>query len=146
MALRLLSGTVLTIVLATGAVVPAVADVINGTNGSDVLTGTAGPDTIRGYKGADVLYGKGSADRLYGGADNRRDRLYGGRGPDHIFARGRDFVYAGRGNDTIRVSHLNPWTQGGRHTRVYCGPGEDTVIGPVNWFSKYGCEHVINVD
>jgi Ca2+-binding RTX toxin-like protein len=126
---------------------PAVAAVIDGTNGPDVLTGTASPDTIRGYKGTDTLYGKGGADRLYGGRDTRRDLLYGGGGRDHIYARGLDWVYAGGGNDTIRVTHLDPYAgQGGRHTRVYCGPGDDTVITSApNWFWTFSCEHVIKL-
>lgn len=114
---------------------PAVAGVINGTNGPDVLVGTANADTIHGYAGDDTLSGRGGADKLYGGGggdrmyagrDVRRDLLYGGPGPDRISARMFDRVYAGRGNDVIRYVGTRGYVN---RLRVDCGPGYDIVYG-----------------
>jgi Ca2+-binding RTX toxin-like protein len=46
---------------------PALAEVLNGTNGRDVLYGTAEADTIRGYKGGDTVYARAGNDAVYGG-------------------------------------------------------------------------------
>ena len=101
--------------LTVAAVPPAAADVIEGTDGRDRLSGTAQRDTIRGY---------------------------GGRGPARINALFNDKVWAGGGNDVIRVveSPAPPWL----NMMVDCGPGEDTVI----WlegeaFESEGCERVL---
>lgn len=122
---------------------PAMADVINGTEGPDELVGTAQADTIRGFGGNDILRGRRGGDRLYGGPgadqlypglDSKGDVLYGGAGPDRIRARDRDTVYAGRGNDTIRVSGVG--------ITVWCGPGEDRVINAEAFIKLRGCEIV----
>jgi len=147
--------------LTVAAVLPAAADVIEGTDGPDRLSGTAQRDTIRGYdgrdvlhgragddvlragRGHDVLYGGPGADRLFPGRDGwTDDRVYGGRGPDRISALFTDKVWAGGGNDVIRVveSPAPPWLI----MVVDCGPGQDTVI----WlegeaFESKGCERVL---
>lgn len=135
----------------------AVAEVVTGTNGPDVLYGTAEADTIRAYKGADTVYARAGddtvygglgADRIYGrtggdrifpGDDARKDVLLGGPGPDRITARGYDVVFAGDGDDTVRVIDIV-----GFSPKVTCGPGEDTVILPYGWYIGPfpDCEHV----
>jgi hypothetical protein len=57
---------------------PAVADVINGTDGTDNLRGTAGNDVIQGFGGDDALRGRGGNDALLGGAGE--DVMWPGRG------------------------------------------------------------------
>jgi Ca2+-binding RTX toxin-like protein len=128
---------------------PAMAEVIDGTSGPDVLIGTARADTIRGYAGNDVLRGRGGADhlfggpgadRLYAGKDSRPDVLYGRSGPDRLYVRGRDTVYAGRGNDVIVGQ---PYT-GFLVVTVSCGAGYDRVLGINPWLldlkEGHGCE------
>lgn len=107
---------------------PAAAAVINGTSGPDVLVGTARADTIHGF---------GGADRIYAGNDSRRDLLYGGPGNDLIFARFGDRVYAGRGNDVVRVRPA-AW----QHAYVDCGPGYDHLYGSTWLVGHRGCEKV----
>ena len=166
---RALRAAPIAALLAVGLVAPAQADVVNGTSGPDVLVGTAGADTIHGYAGKDTLSGKGGddflnggrgtdrvyggpgADRLYGGRDGyqkrprfERDLLDGGGGPDRIFPRFFDRVYAGPGNDTIKVVHTRPGSMD-PELPIRCGPGNDVVITPEGWppwfIEPQGCEH-----
>lgn len=77
--------------------------------------------------------------------------LRGGPGPDRIFARtgrglgpgedvrGRDRVFAGPGNDVVRVAENWGWYV----PYLDCGPGNDTVVVPFRMVSTYGCEHVV---
>lgn len=90
------------------------ADVIRGTGRGDVIFAGAGNDRVYGGGGSDVLFGGPGRDRLYGdsayGSGNDflvgglgQDRLYG-RGGDDLFSekdRTRDFVFGGRGTDTV---------------------------------------------
>ena len=106
--------------LTVAAVLPAAADVIEGTDGPDRLSGTAQRDTIRGYDGRDLRHGRAGDDILRSGRGH--DVLYGGPGTDLLFP-GKD-----------------GWTD----DRVYGGSGEDTVI----WlegeaFESKGCERVL---
>jgi hypothetical protein len=148
-----------TALLLAGLAGPAVAEVVNGTDGPDVLYGTAGADTIRGYKGADTvyaragndivhggpgadrIYGRVGADRIFPGDDARKDVLRGGPGPDRINARTVDVVFAGDGNDLVRVLEVKAWAA---YPEVHCGPGVDTLVLPYGVY--YGphpdCERV----
>lgn len=146
-----------TALLLAGLAGPALAEVVNGTNGPDVLYGTAEADTIRGYKGADTvyaragndtvygglgadrIYGRTGADRLYPGDDSKKDVLRGGPGPDRINARTPDVVYAGDGNDTVRVVETHGWD----FPIIDCGPGRDTVIAPYTGFGMSSCERMV---
>jgi hypothetical protein len=142
--------------LLAGLTAPATAAVIEGTDGPDVLVGTSKADTISGYEGDDVLRGKAGADRLYGGAgadrlypgnDAKVDVMRGGPGPDRINARvarqrGQDRVFAGKGDDTVRLIEVWGWYT----PRVDCGPGEDTLVVPYRFIPSEGCEHVVLSD
>jgi Ca2+-binding RTX toxin-like protein len=151
---------VIVLVLTGTAAGPATAAIINGTSGSDVLQGTAEADTIRGYAGADRILGRAGADKIYGGDgadrlfpgdDSRIDVLRGGPGPDRIFARtgqglgpdenviGRDYVYAGPGNDLVKVVESWGWYL----PFLDCGPGHDTVVVPHRMVVTKGCEHLV---
>ncbi|MGH3481218.1 MAG: calcium-binding protein [Nocardioidaceae bacterium] len=134
--------------LAVSLAAPAAAAVINGTSGPDVLVGTPSADTIRGFGGNDTLRGRGSADKLYAGYgadklypgdDSRKDVLRGSRGPDRINARTPDVVYAGAGNDTIRVLEIHGWD----FPTINCGPGRDTVIADYTGFGMSNCERMV---
>lgn len=136
--------------LVAGFATSATAAVINGTSGDDVLTGTAkgdtihglaGDDVLKGLRGEDTMYGGPGADQLYGGKDTDRqawpDLLYGGPGADRIVAHQSDKVYAGRGNDTVKVA--------GAFIVVRCGPGDDTVDvrKGAAFYKLIGCEHKV---
>lgn len=156
MTTRLIRAMPVAVLLTASLAAPAAAAVINGTNGPDVLVGTAKADTIRGYAGndtlrgstgADRLYGGSGADRLYPGKDSKTDVLRGGPGPDRINARigpkgvGRDYAYAGYGNDRVRIVNTYGWA----FPFVNCGPGEDTVVLPSGFdTTPAGCEHVVS--
>lgn len=79
------------------------------------------------------------------------DVLRGGRGPDRIFARtaqglgldeevkGQDRVYAGPGNDVVKV--LESW--GWYMPFLDCGAGNDTVVVPFRMVATHHCEHIV---
>ncbi len=156
---RLMCAWSIAALLTVSLAAPTAAATINGTNGPDVLNGTANADTIHGYAGSDRIYGHGGrdslyagrgadkvsggarADRIYTGKDLKRDLVYGGPGPDRIYARAFDWVYAGSGNDTIRIVQMTFNMQ----TQIRCGPGYDTLIMPYGWSigRPPGCERVI---
>ena len=138
--------------LLVGTGTPAVAEVIEGTNGSDVLYGTAARDLVHGYKGADVVYAQHGNDTVWAGPgadevpgragdDARQDVLYGGPGADRISARTVDVVFAGDGDDTVRVLEVEAWKA---YPEVHCGPGEGTLVLPygVDYGPHPDCEHV----
>lgn len=157
---RLTRALSITALVTVSLAAPAAAAVINGTSGPDVLVGTRSADTIHGYAGADKLHGKAGndwlyagrgadsvyagygADHIYGGRDGKRDVLYGGPGNDRIIAWLGDRVYAGRGNDVVRV--LVDQDVPAHYGSVYCGPGYDRLYGFTNsWLLfKDGCEEV----
>lgn len=104
-----------------------------GTSRADTIRGYAGNDVLRGRRGSDHLYGGPGADIIHTGRDtHRRDVVHGGRGPDRITIRVPDVVYAGAGNDTVRVRKWGHYGWGWAFPTIYCGPGRDTV------FSAYG--------
>jgi hypothetical protein len=64
----------------------------------------------------------------------------GGRGPDVIFARYHDRIFAGPGDDVVRVVELS-YTRG---TYINCGPGKDTVYFPYGWLlPTTSCERIV---
>ncbi|GAA2146097.1 hypothetical protein GCM10009844_21730 [Nocardioides koreensis] len=128
-----------TTLLAVSLAAPARAAVINGTSGPDVLVGTQSADSIHGFGGKDTLRGSGGADKLYPGDDSRKDVLRGGPGPDRISARTPDAVYAGAGNDTVRVLEIHGW----EFPTIHCGPGRDTVIATYKGFGMSHCERMV---
>lgn len=140
MTLRFIRALPVAALLVTAIAAPASGQTVVGTNGPDVLVGTAKADNLAGNAGADKLYGKAGADRLSAGKDSVRDLLYGGPGPDLIFARYHDWVYGGEGNDTIRILELS-YTLG---TYINCGPGYDTVYFPYGWtLPTTDCERIV---
>ncbi len=94
------------------------------TDGRRRLVGTRRSDELLGQHGSDTLLGQGSSDVLWGDSrakgqpSGQRDRIYGGRGRDLIYAsHGRNRIYGGAGNDAISA-HF------GRGL-IDCGPGRD---------------------
>jgi Ca2+-binding RTX toxin-like protein len=92
-------------------------DRMYGKGGADTMHGRGGVDTVHGEKGSDHIYGDaGADDSLWGGAvtatdtypDNSNDYVYGGRGSDTIHGGlaqgGVDRLYGERGNDFISAS------------------------------------------
>ncbi len=77
-------------------------DTLNGGAGNDTLWGWIGNDTLNGGAGNDILRGGHGNDTLNGGAGD--DVLRGGPGSDILTGGDGDdtFVYAGKGNDTIK--------------------------------------------
>lgn len=144
------------LLLGLGFAAPAAASTIDGTDGPDVLVGTSAADTVRGHAGDDVLKGLAGADVLHGGPgadllrpgrDSQADVLMGGRGPDRIWARigasghGTDQVYAGSGDDRVTVVNTYGWLS----PLVDCGPGNDTVVLPYGFGTRYPhCEHYVS--
>lgn len=144
------------LLLGVGLAAPAAASTIEGTDGDDVLVGTTAADTIRGHGGDDILRGRAGADVLRGGPgadllrpgrDSQADLLLGGRGPDRIWARigvagnGTDRVYAGEGDDRVVVVNAYGWLA----PLVDCGPGDDTVVLPYGFGTRYAhCEHHVS--
>lgn len=155
MATRMTRALPIALLLGVSLAAPATAATIDGTDGADVLVGTTGSDTIRGYAGddslrgragADVLHGGPGADELRPGKDSQVDVLRGGRGPDRIWARigasgkGADAVHAGRGDDRVVVVNTHGWLS----PVVDCGPGDDTVVLPYGFETRYPhCEHYV---
>lgn len=91
-------------VLASVAVEPASAKVLNGTAGADVLLGTPAADALHGRAGRDRLDGRAGADRIFGGRG--ADRLLGGRGKDRLSGGpGADHVRCGPGRDVVIADH-----------------------------------------
>jgi hypothetical protein len=155
MTVRLIRALPVAALLTAGLALPAAAAVINGTGGADVLVGTSRADTIHGYRGNDILRGKVGADHLYGGRgadrlypgdDAQTDVLRGGPGADTISARvgphgrGADRVYAGGGNDIVKLVEMFGWYT----AYVDCGPGKDTLMVEYrSMIPSTGCERVV---
>jgi Ca2+-binding RTX toxin-like protein len=85
----------------------AFAATIYGTSGNDQLDETMGDDDIHGWRGADTLDAS-----LYG---HDKDRLYGNRGPDKLYA-----------NDGDQSAGEFDYVNGGRGWDVCYGDPEDT--------------------
>lgn len=137
----------------------AMHDITFGTDGPDRLVGTdraddmrgeGGRDLVRALAGGDTVYGGGDEDRIHGGRGedfligwdwrnlNERipasDRIKGGPGDDLLRGgSGADFLGGGRGNDTLRGGRGDDVLRVGESSperdRIFCGPGNDTVIG-----------------
>ncbi len=142
-------------------------DRITGRAGDDALFGRGGRDGLSGGRGRDMIFGGAHSDDISGGLlgdyihGNQgndfivdwvatefgptmpvdHDRLFGGRGNDHLgFGNGRDLVRGGSGADelrTIRDAYVDD---------IDCGPGPDDVL---IYFSKRdpkdvvrGCEQI----
>jgi 3',5'-cyclic AMP phosphodiesterase CpdA len=71
---------------------------------SNIVAGGVKGETLLGTSGSDLLLGKGGGDRIKprGGGDC----VFGGRGPDRVYARGggADAIRCGRGRDVAFVS------------------------------------------
>jgi Ca2+-binding RTX toxin-like protein len=102
----------LAILAASLLALPAVAEVVRGTQQADRLAGTPkrdvlegrmGDDRLSGKSGRDILVGGGGADKLLGGP--AYDLLRGGGGDDVINARDGepDLIICGRGVDRAVV-------------------------------------------
>lgn len=124
-------------------------DVLRGGTGSDLLFGGAAGDKIHGGGGSDQSHGQYGADLIVDDRGIRVDLLYGGPGPDHIFANHYDQVYAGPGDDEI--SAIYPGAARTAPTRtpplrmtIHCGTGYDRVTfnQPHPGVKLYGCEKV----
>ena len=122
------SGAILVIALVSASllVVPALADVIRGTQQGDRLVGTQRADKINARKGDDVVKGKRGADFLIGGAGD--DRIVGGPGFDEM--RG------GGAADVINARDGIPDT-------IICGRGVDRALVDEVEDGVFDCEEVI---
>ena len=79
-----------------------------GEGGPDRISGNGGPEFTGPYDRGSIFVGERGADRLIGG--ERRDSLYGGRGPDRFRGLGgSDVIYA---RDGVKDS-------------IHCGSGAD---------------------
>ena len=123
-------------------------DIIHGYGGADTISGRGGSDTVHAGRGADKVYGGPGADTLLPGNDARTDVLRGGAGPDRIVARtgpgvGRDYVYAGDGNDVVTLAEVWGWYM----PAISCGRGYDTLVLPKGMDvgdHLDGCEHIVH--
>ncbi len=137
------------IITAIGLAAPALADVVNGTDGDDTLRGTGGADDINGFggndrlqglaghddlrggRGFDVMKGQAGADYMYAGPDRHRDYndMYGGRGDDVGYgSRSDDYFNGGPGADTFYGRSNSDWAiPGGGRDVVRLGKGNDGV-------------------
>ncbi len=94
-------------------------DTLNGGGGDDVMKGGRGDDTLNGGAGNDTLWGWIGNDTLNGGAGN--DILRGGHGNDTLNGgAGDDVLRGGPGSDTLTGGD-------GDDTFVYAGKGNDTI-------------------
>jgi Ca2+-binding RTX toxin-like protein len=85
---------------------------------NDELLGGHGNDEIYGRSGHDVIWGDHKAS---GQGNKQKDVMRGGPGDDWIYAsHGRNTIYGGGGDDTIRV-----WFGRGF---VDCGKGGDDIL------------------
>ena len=103
------------------------------TDGKRRLVGTGRSDELLGQHGSDTLLGRGSSDVLWGDSRpsgqpaRQRDRIYGGRGGDFIYAsHGRNRIYGGAGNDAISAHFgrgLIDWPRARHPPRGPLAPG-----------------------
>ena len=131
------------------------------TGGEDVLLGGPDRDFLEGNEEGDLLRGgrgnerqpeasapmrqRGSLAECYRDfcaamfGDPGRDRLYGGRGHDHMEGEeGRDELYGGRGDDTLDAANDDT----GAVDKLFCGPGRDlAIVGPEDVVAD-DCERV----
>lgn len=145
--------------LATGALIlggavfaaPALADVVNGTDGDDTLRGTSRADYINGFAGSDelkglaghddlrggrgdfdVMKGHAGADYMYAGPDRALDYndMFGGRGNDAGYgSRSDDYFVGGTGADTFYGRNNSDWaTPGAGRDVIRFGNGNDGVF------------------
>lgn len=96
-------------------------DSIYGGENNDKLYGDSGNDIIHGDSGEDIIDGGPGNDWIYGGEDN--DNIETGGGDDHVWGEG--------GNDQITAA-------GGEHNYLYGGKGFDTISGSVGIDHIYG--------
>lgn len=118
-------------------------DVIEGLSGDDTLRGDAGGDRLVGGDGNDTLDGGPDGDALEGGPGNDRiffdkhDVVFGDDGDDFMELRtagpmgGQASVYGGAGNDQILV----------QNDLVFAGDGNDTVRLSMPGFGGLGTVH-----
>ena len=100
------------------------------------LLGGNGNDTLHASPWGDVLWGDYKPS---GQPGTQKDRLFGGAGPDFIYAsHGWNTIRAGAGNDAIHA-HFG-------YGRIDCGPGRDIVYvakrSRNRWRSLKHCEVV----
>jgi Ca2+-binding RTX toxin-like protein len=138
MRVRVLSRIIALLLFASLGLVPAKAEVhegtkactITGTQGDDQLRGTSGRDVICGLGGQDILNGLGGDDIVRGGrgpdvvvGGSGDDSVSGGAGRDNLEGvganRGKDRVSGGTGGDFIHDGYGEDRHRG--------GPGPDTV-------------------
>lgn len=107
-------------------VVPASADLIEGTANADDLDGTAEDDIIKAYGGPDTVHAKDGADEIHLGAGG--DVSYGQGGNDDTYGgdSGQSWSYSDRmwgasGNDYFRDVE-------GSDQEWVCGEGDDDTV------------------
>lgn len=126
------------------------SDRIRGQGGIDLLFGGGGHDEIFGGPGIDLIIGNGGNDCLYGGGGQTitrgsltvelGDLFFGGDGNDTIVSGDSeedelteiDVVFAGAGDDRVRVSHGGTLTVGSFSFQfgnlVLGGDGNDDIV------------------
>lgn len=123
----LMTGDFGSLVYASGQIVVA---------GNDFLDGGAGHDILQGEGGHDHLIGGAGNDQLFGDSDQTPDAnqgddyLDGGAGNDYLRAHGgNDAMYGGDGNDTLFGESGNDTLDGGAGADYLDGgAGNDTYV------------------
>ena len=104
--------------------------------GHNELLGGHGNDVIHAGPRGDIIWGDYKEDSPQ--PTSQRDRLFGGKGRDFIFAsHGRNTIKAGAGNDWVKAH----WGRGS----IDCGPGKDLLYlsGPARGhYTVRNCETV----
>jgi hypothetical protein len=111
--------------------------VITSRPGHSRLLGGHGNDTLHASPWGDVLWGDYKPS---GQPGSQHDRLFGGAGPDFIYAsHGYNYIRGGRGSDAIHA-HFGYGT-------IDCGPGKDVVYVAKHkkrrWRQLRNCEVIL---
>ena len=109
-------------------VVPAAADILNGTKNNDVLLGSSADDTLNGRGGNDILCGEEGDDDLNGGTGN--DTIGGGAGTDHVKGGGGDdFISGGNGGSGAQACDDLATPDPGFIETLEGQGGNDVIVG-----------------
>lgn len=127
--------TVMLLALLAG---PALARVIQGTDGDDNIFGTRKNDRISGLDGKDLLVGRPGDDRLFG--NDGDDILIGGPGGDVLVGgKDRDILQGRQGGDKLDAVDRG-------QDFLNCGAGRDIAIVDPEDVVADNCERVQRVN